>query len=262
MLLQVKNLSCGYGSLEAVRGASLHVMPGEIIGLLGANGAGKTSLLKAVAGLLPPWGGEVRIAGRNTVGQPPWKNISNSMVLVPEGRSIFADMSVRENLLVGGYHNPDRQMQLELVFEHFPRLRERSGQLAGTLSGGEQQMLALGRALMARPSLMLLDEPSMGLAPLMVREVFTQIVRMKEAGVTVLLVEQNATATLRVADRAYVLETGEIVLEGAAADLAHHPLVKRAYLGRRDEEEPPPQSVPQRVPHPRSRNLTGQETGI
>jgi branched-chain amino acid transport system ATP-binding protein len=236
MLLQVKNLTCGYGSLEVVRGVSFHVCPGEIVGLLGANGAGKTSLLKAVAGLLLPWSGEVLIAGRNSVGQPPWRAISNSMVLVPEGRMIFADMTVRENLLVGGYHNPDRQMQLEIVFERFPRLRERSSQVAGTLSGGEQQMLALGRALMARPSLLLLDEPSMGLAPLLAKEVFAEILRMKEAGVTVLLVEQNATGALRVADRAYVMETGEIVLEGNAADLAHHPLVKRAYLGVRDED--------------------------
>lgn len=237
MLLQVKNLRCGYGSLEAVRGASLHVCAGEIVGLLGANGAGKTSLLKAVAGLLPPWSGEVRIGGRDSVGQSPWCSISSSMALVPEGRMIFADMTVRENLLVGGYHNPDRHLQMQVVFERFPRLRERLNQVAGTLSGGEQQMLALGRALMSRPLLLLLDEPSMGLAPLLVKEVFAEILRMKEAGVTVLLVEQNATATLAVADRAYVMETGEIVLEGTAGDLAHHPLVKRAYLGRRDEDE-------------------------
>ncbi len=238
MLLQVRNLSCGYGSLEAVRGASLHVCAGEIVGLLGANGAGKTSLLKALVGLLPPWSGEVRIAGQETRGQPAWRSVSNSTVLVPEGKMIFADMTVRENLLVGGYHNPDRRMQMELVLERFPRLRERLGQVAGTLSGGEQQMLALGRALMARPRLLLLDEPSMGLAPMLVKEVFAEILRMKDAGVTVLLVEQNATATLKVADRAYVMETGEIVLEGNATDLAHHPLVKRAYLGQRDEDNP------------------------
>jgi branched-chain amino acid transport system ATP-binding protein len=241
MLLQVKNLRCGYGSLEAVRGASLHVCAGEIVGLLGANGAGKTSLLKALVGLLSPWSGEVRIAGRETAGQPAWRSVSNSTVLVPEGKMIFAEMTVRENLLIGGYHNPDRRMQLDLVFERFPRLRERVNQVAGTLSGGEQQMLALGRALMGRPQLLLLDEPSMGLAPLLVKEVFAEILRMKDAGVTVLLVEQNATATLRIADRAYVMETGEIVLEGNAGDLAHHPLVKRAYLGQRDEDDPEPQ---------------------
>lgn len=236
MLLQVKNLRCGYGSLEAVCGASLHVCSGEIVGLLGANGAGKTSLLKALVGLLPPWSGEVRIGGRNTFGQPAWKSVSNSTVLVPEGKMIFADMTVHENLLVGGFHNPDRRMQMDLVFERFPRLRERAGQVAGTLSGGEQQMLAVGRALMARPRLLLLDEPSMGLAPLLVKELFAEILRLKDSGVTVLLVEQNATATLAIADRAYVMETGEIVLEGSGRDLAHHPLVKRAYLGQRDED--------------------------
>ena len=165
-------------------------------------------------------------------GQPAWRSISNSTVLVPEGKMIFADMTVRENLLIGGYHNPDRALQMEIVLERFPRLRERLQQLGGTLSGGEQQMLALGRALMARPRLLLLDEPSMGLAPLLVKEVFAEILKMKDLGLTVLLVEQNAIATLQIADRAYVMETGEIILEGAAADLAHNPEVKRAYLGK------------------------------
>lgn len=232
MLLQVRNLSCGYGSLEVVHGASLHVCHGEIVGLLGANGAGKSSLLKAIIGLLPPWAGEVFIDRRPTTGQPPWRSVSNSTVLVPEGKMIFADMTVRENLIIGGYHNPDRIRHLETVLDGFPRLRERLQQVAGTLSGGEQQMLALGRALMARPRLLLLDEPSMGLAPLMVKEVFTSIRKMKDIGLTVLLIEQNANAALRIADRAYVMETGEIVLEGPAADLAHNPEVKRAYLGK------------------------------
>ena len=154
------------------------------------------------------------------------------MVLVPEGRQVFADMTVRENLLIGGYHNPDRKMTIEIVLDWFPRLRERLSQMAGTLSGGEQQMLALGRALMARPQLLLLDEPSMGLAPMMVREVFSEIRKMKDMGLTVLLVEQNATATLRIADRAYVMETGEILLEGEAAELLNNPEVQRAYLGK------------------------------
>jgi len=232
MLLQVKSLRCGYGSLEVVHGVSLHVLAGEIVGLLGANGAGKSSLLKAVVGLLPPWRGDVFVNGRSVRRQPPWRSISNSMVLVPEGRQVFADMTVRENLLMGGFHNPDRKMDIDIVLERFPRLGERLHQLAGRLSGGEQQMLALGRALMARPKMLLLDEPSMGLAPLMVKEVFAEIQKMKDMGISALLVEQNATATLHIADRAYVIETGEIILEGAAADLLHNPEVKRAYLGK------------------------------
>jgi branched-chain amino acid transport system ATP-binding protein len=219
-----------------VRGVSLHVCAGEIVGLLGANGAGKSSLLKAIVGLLPPRQGNIFIDGRSTRGQPAWRSISNSMVLVPEGKMIFADMTVRENLLIGGYHNPDRKLQLEIVLDRFPLLRERISQLGGTLSGGEQQMLALGRALMARPKLLLLDEPSLGLAPLMVKEVFNEIRKMKDLGMTVLLVEQNVAATLQVADRAYVLEIGEIILEGEAADLMHHPEVKRAYLGKSGKE--------------------------
>jgi branched-chain amino acid transport system ATP-binding protein len=232
MLLQVRNLTCGYGSLEVIHGVSLHVCAGEIVGLLGANGAGKTSLLRALVGLLPPWKGSIAVNGRSTRGQPPWRSVSNSVMLVPEGRQIFADMSVRENLIIGGYHNPDRAMDMEVMFERFPRLRERVNQVAGTLSGGEQQMLALARALMARPRLLLLDEPSMGLAPLMVKEVFAEIRKLRELGVSVLLVEQNATAALNVADRAYVMETGEILLEGEAKGLLSNPEVRRAYLGK------------------------------
>ena len=236
MLLQVKNLRCSYGSLEVVHGISLHVCAGEIVGLLGANGAGKSSLLKSIIGLLPPRQGDIFIDGRPTQGQPAWRSISNSTVLVPEGKMIFADMTVRENLLIGGYHNPDRNLQLDIVLDRFPRLRERISQLGGTLSGGEQQMLALGRALMSRPKLLLLDEPSLGLAPLMVREVFNAILKMKDLGMTVLLVEQNVTGTLQIADRAYVMETGEIILEGESADLLHNPEVKRAYLGKGAQE--------------------------
>ena len=236
MLLQVKNLRCGYGSLEVVHGVSLHVCRGEIVGLLGANGAGKSSLLKAIIGLLAPRGGDIFIDGRPTRGQPAWRSLSHSAVLVPEGKMIFADLTVRENLLLGGYHNPDRLMQLDLVLERFPRLRERISQLGGTLSGGEQQMLALGRALMARPRLLLLDEPTLGLAPLLVKEVFDEIRKLRDLGMTVLLVEQNVTGTLQIADRAYVLETGEITLEGVAADLLQNPEVKRAYLGKGRKE--------------------------
>lgn len=231
-MLTVRNLRCGYGSLEVIRGATLHVEQGEIVGLLGANGAGKTTLLHAITGLLRPWEGEVIVAGAPMAGQPVWRCVSRSLVLVPEGRQLFSDMTVHENLVVGGYHNPDRDMAIAEVFDRFPRLRERAGQLAGTLSGGEQQMLALGRALVARPRLLLLDEPSMGLAPLLVREVFKVIRDLKEHGVTIFVVEQNAVATLDIADRAYVLETGDIILEGAPEDLVHNPEVKRAYLGK------------------------------
>jgi branched-chain amino acid transport system ATP-binding protein len=232
VLLKVRNLRCGYGRLEIVKGISLHVRAGEIVTLVGANGAGKTSLLRSIAGLLPPWRGEIVLNGRSLVGVPPWRNVSHSMVLVPEGRQLFPDMSVWENLLVGGYHNPDRASVMEEVLERFPRLKERAHQMAGTLSGGEQQMLALGRALVARPKLLLLDEPSMGLAPLVVLEVFEIIQQLKEQGVTVFLVEQNAVAALEIADRAYVMETGEIIMEGEASDLRENPEVKRAYLGK------------------------------
>ncbi len=236
MLLQVKNLRCGYGSLEVVHGISLHVCAGEIVGLLGANGAGKSSLLKSVVGLLPPSQGEIRLDGRPIRGEAAWRSVSHAMVLVPEGKMIFADLTVRENLLIGGYRNPDRALQLEIVFDRFPLLRQRANQWGGTLSGGEQQMLALGRALMARPKILLLDEPSLGLAPLMVKEVFGEILKMKDQGLTVLLVEQNVAATLQVADRAYVMETGDIILEGPAEDLMHNPEVRRAYLGKGGKE--------------------------
>ncbi len=232
MLLQVKNLRCGYGSLEIVKGISLHVAAGEIVTLLGANGAGKTSLLRAISGLLPVWSGEIRINARSVVGQPAWNRVHDAMVMVPEGRQLFSDLTVWENLLLGGYHNPDRRAVMEKVFQRFPRLRERSRQSAGTLSGGEQQMLALGRALAARPRFMLLDEPSLGLAPLLVREVFAVIRQLKDDGVTIFLVEQNAVAALEIADRAYVMETGEIIMEGEAADLIQNPEVRRAYLGK------------------------------
>ena len=231
-MLRVRNLRCGYGSLEAVKGVSLHVSAGEIVCLVGANGAGKSTLLRSIAGLVPPWRGEVLMGGRSLADQPPWRRIASGVALVPEGRQLFADMTVRENLVLGGYRNRDRDLAIEEVLEQFPRLRERLEQVAGTLSGGEQQMLALGRALVARPKLVLLDEPSMGLAPLMVREVFGVIRRLRDQGVTVFLVEQNAVAALGIADRAYVLENGEIILSGEAAALARNPEVKRAYLGK------------------------------
>jgi branched-chain amino acid transport system ATP-binding protein len=231
-MLRIRNLRCGYQGLEVVKGVSLHVSAGEIVTLIGANGAGKSTLLKAVAGLVPPWFGSIEIAGAATTRLAPWRGVNHHVVLVPEGRQLFADMSVIDNLVVGGYRNPDRQRVIDRVLERFPRLRERAHQSAGTLSGGEQQMLAIGRALVARPKLLLLDEPSMGLAPLMVREVFEVIRELRERGVTIFLVEQNAVAALRIADRAYVLETGEIIAEGAAAVLLHNPEVQRAYMGK------------------------------
>jgi len=231
-MLRVRNLRAGYGSLDVIKGVSFHVAAGEIVALIGANGAGKTSLLRALVGLLPPSGGRVWIGHRDTTALPPWQAISTGTVLIPEGRQLFADMSVMDNLILGGFHNPDRDLQTAEMLERFPRLRERSRQLAGTLSGGEQQMLALARGLVSRPSLLLLDEPSLGLAPLIVQEVFETIRGLKDLGVTVLMVEQNAIGALRIADRGYVLETGEITLEGDSADLLANPEVKRAYLGK------------------------------
>ena len=231
-MLQIRNLNCGYGSLQVVKGVSLHVAEGEIVSLIGANGAGKSSLMKAIVGLIQPWSGDIRIHDKFTSGQPAWRSVSNQTVLVPEGRQVFADMTVHENLVIGGYHNPDRKLSIADVLKRFPRLQERIHQLAGTLSGGEQQMLALARALVARPRLLLLDEPSMGLAPLIVKEVFATVRELKNQGVTIFLVEQNAVAALEISDRAYLLETGEIILEGEACDLTHNPEVKRAYLGK------------------------------
>ncbi len=231
-MLRIRNLRCGYGSLEVVRGISLHVDQGEMVGLMGANGAGKTTLLNAVAGLHPPWAGDIEIDRRSIRGLSPWQGVSHALALVPEGRRLFSDMSVLDNLQIGGYRNPDRHLAIREVFDRFPRLHERRDQLAGTLSGGEQQMLAIGRALVARPRLVLLDEPSMGLAPLLVKEVFAALADLRRRGVTIFVVEQNAAATLAAVDRAYVLETGEIILEGDAGDLARNTEVKRAYLGK------------------------------
>lgn len=231
-MLRVRNLRTGYGSLEVIKGVSFHVAPGEVIALIGANGAGKTSLLNAVVGLLAPWAGEVRIRDRDTTGAPPWESIASGVVLVPEGRRLFADMTVMDNLLVGGYRNSGRDRLIGEMLERFPRLRERQDQTAGTLSGGEQQMLAIARGLIASPRLLLLDEPSLGLAPLLVQEVFEVVRGLREMGVTVCMVEQNAVAALDVADRGYVLETGEIILEGASEDLLRNPEVMRAYLGK------------------------------
>ena len=237
-MLTVRNLDAGYGSLNVLRRISLHVKAGEIVTIIGANGAGKTTLLKTIAGLLRARSGEVLFRDEDIVRMQPEQVVFRGCSLVPEGRQVFATMPVRENLLLGGYvqhkrgrHDEVRQ-DLENMFALFPVLKQRENQLAGTLSGGEQQMLAIGRALMARPSLIMLDEPSMGLAPLIVKDIFGIIKRLGEEGRTVLLVEQNARSALRIADRGYVLETGRIILEGDAEDLLANREIQRAYLGK------------------------------
>ncbi len=238
-MLKVRNLEAGYGPLKVLVQVSLHVSPGEIVTLIGANGAGKSTLLRALSGLLAPAGGEVLFDGRSIRGLPAERVVDLGIALVPEGRQVFAAMSVHENLLLGGYVAARRgrdgqgtHRALEEIYQLFPVLRERTGQLAGTLSGGEQQMLAMGRALMTDPRLLMMDEPSMGLAPLIVRDIFRAIQRLRDEGRTVLLVEQNARAALRIADRGYVIETGKLVLEGEAAFLLGDREVQRAYLGK------------------------------
>ena len=237
-MLKIRNLDAGYGKLRVLKNVSLHVDPGEIVTMIGANGAGKTTLLHTIIGLLRPMHGEISFQGqpctRTTVG----RLVAAGCALVPEGRQVFAPMSVEENLLLGGYVLQRRQgraaVQEELAhqYELFPVLHERRQQLAGTLSGGEQQMLAMGRALMSRPRLVMMDEPSTGLAPLIVRDIFRIIRRLRDEGNTVLLIEQNARAALAVADRGYVLEVGKIIVQGPAADLLANSDVQRAYLGR------------------------------
>ncbi len=238
-MLRIKNLEAGYGPLKVLRKVSLHVGPGEIVTVIGANGAGKTTLLKTVAGLLEAREGEIRLGKDELRRVPPERIVFLGCSLVPEGRQLFAPMSVRENLLLGASVQYRRKRDgevredLERVYGLFPRLRERDGQLAGTLSGGEQQMLAIARALLSRPKLLLLDEPSMGLAPRMVREIFAHVARLRrEFGLTILLVEQNARGALAIADRGYVLETGRVVLQGPSEELLANKDVQRAYLGR------------------------------
>jgi branched-chain amino acid transport system ATP-binding protein len=238
-MLKIRNLEAGYGPLKVLKQVSLHVAPGEIVTLIGANGAGKSTLLRALAGLLEPRGGEVLFDGKPIRGLAAERAVGLGIALVPEGRQVFAAMTVRENLLLGGYVAARRGRDragtagaLEEVFTLFPVLRERGEQLAGTLSGGEQQMLAMGRALMTDPRLLMMDEPSMGLAPLVVRDIFRAVSRLRREGRTVLLVEQNARAALRIADRGYVIETGRLVLEGEAGYLLNDREVQRAYLGK------------------------------
>ncbi|MBC7701572.1 ABC transporter ATP-binding protein [Aquabacterium sp.] len=232
-VLELRQLSVAYGGIQAVKGLNLHLQEGELVSLIGANGAGKTTTLKAICGLLAPQSGEVLYQGRSLKGQGAWDLVAQGLVMVPEGRGIFTRMTIDENLRMGAYLRRDREVNadMESVYQRFPRLKERHRQLAGTLSGGEQQMLAMGRALLARPKLLLLDEPSMGLAPLMVDKIFEVITDIAKQGVTVLLVEQNAHRALEIANRAYVMDSGELVLEGPAQSLLNDPQVQAAYLG-------------------------------
>ncbi|RUM89013.1 MAG: branched-chain amino acid ABC transporter ATP-binding protein [Thermodesulfatator sp.] len=237
-MLEIRNLHLAYGKLVVLRGISLHVAEGEIVCLLGSNGAGKSSLLLAIMGLHRPYRGRILFEGEDITGASPQYLVRRGLALVPEGRQIFYPLTVEENLELGAYHRWREegrraiQADLQRVYELFPHLRERRRQKAGTLSGGEQQMLALARAFMARPRLLLLDEPSLGLAPKIVSLIMRTIVRLNQEGLTVLLVEQNARQALEIAHRAYVLETGRIVLEGPARELLHDEEVKRAYLGK------------------------------
>ena len=234
MLLIVDKLTVFYCQIQALREISFTVAEGEIVSLIGANGAGKSTTLRALSGVVRPSAGSIVHAGKPIAGLPSHRIARLGIAHVPEGRGVFANMSVRENLEMGAYTRSSRnevEESFDRVFALFPRLAERTGQLAGTLSGGEQQMLAIGRGLVQRPDLLLLDEPSMGLSPLLVSEIFRMIVEINKAGTTILLVEQNASMALAVADRAYVLETGEIALEGKASDLRENPKVRAAYLG-------------------------------
>ena len=231
-MLKVHNLQVSYGGIAAVKGVSLEVHAGELVCLIGANGAGKTSTMKAITASLP-YSGDVLFEGRSLNGTGAWDLVGQGLAMVPEGRGVFARMSIEENLLMGAYSRRDAGIREDLaqMYALFPRLQERRTQLAGTLSGGEQQMLAMGRALMGRPKLLLLDEPSMGLSPLMVDKIFEVIAQLRSRGMTILLVEQNASRALALADRAYVMETGLITLSGRAQDLMHDPAVRQAYLG-------------------------------
>jgi branched-chain amino acid transport system ATP-binding protein len=235
-MLKIRNLEAGYGKLRVLQGISMHISPGEIVTIIGGNGAGKSTLLNTISGLIKPQSGEISFGGKDIAGMPAEKIVKGGCSLVPEGRQIFDTLTVKENLLIGGYavkgEKGEQEEKLDEIFGHFPRLKEREDQLGGTLSGGEQQMLAIGRSLMARPRLMMLDEPSMGLAPIIVKEIFAIIKKLRDRGETILLVEQNAKAALGIADRGYVLETGQIVLEESAEELLNNNDVQRAYLGK------------------------------
>ena len=233
-MLEVKDLHVHYGVIEAIKGISFEVNQGEVIALIGANGAGKTTTLHTITGLIKPTSGSIVFEGKDITKTPGYKIVPMGMAHVPEGRRVFAQLSVYDNLLMGAYTRKDKdeiRENLQMVYERFPRLEERKTQMAGTLSGGEQQMLAMGRALMSQPSIILMVEPSMGLSPIFVNEIFDIIKKVSQSGTTVLLVEQNAKKALSIADRAYVLETGNISLSGDAKELLNNEAVKKAYLG-------------------------------
>lgn len=233
-LLDVRGIDVAYGGIRAVRQLNLHVHPGELVALIGANGAGKSTTLRAICGLVPLAAGSIHYQGQSLAGQPVHSMVRQGLVMVPEGRGIFPQLTIEENLYMGAYTRTDKDgvaQDLEGVFTRFPRLAERRKQTAGTLSGGEQQMLAMGRAILSQPKLLLLDEPTMGLAPIMVDKIFEVIADISQRGVTILLIEQNARLALEVSQRCYVLESGELTLQGPAHDLLHDPKVRAAYLG-------------------------------
>lgn len=233
-MLELNDLEVSYGGIKAVRGINISVSSGELVSLIGANGAGKSTTLRAICGLVPVAGGNIVYQGESIVGLPSYKMVQRGLVMVPEGRGVFGQLTIEENLNIGAYTRTDHaqiRADKDHVFELFPRLAERRNQSAGTLSGGEQQMLAMGRAVLSRPKLLLLDEPSMGLAPLMVERIFEVVQTIANEGVTILLIEQNARLALQLSDRGYVMESGEIVLEGKGSDLLNDPKVRAAYLG-------------------------------
>ena len=233
ILLEVSGLKVAYGGIQAVKGTSFEVRRGELVSLIGANGAGKTTTLKAITGTQPAADGDIRFMGQSIKGQGAWDLVKQGLVMVPEGRGTFTRMTITENLLMGAYVRDDDEVQADInkVFAIFPRLKERADQLAGTMSGGEQQMLAMGRALMARPKVLLLDEPSMGLSPIMVDKIFEVVADIHSRGTTILLVEQNASRALSLADRGYVMESGLVTMSGDAKALLNDPKVRAAYLG-------------------------------
>ena len=234
MMLELQDLHLSYGGIRALKGVSIQVNEGEIVSLIGANGAGKSTTLRAISGLERAQSGKILYNGEDITGKPSKYMVQKGLILVPEGRLIFPDMTVLENLKIGAYLRNDRDVEADIqrMYALFPRLKERAWQMAGTLSGGEQQMLAVGRALMSKPKLLMMDEPSLGLAPLVVKDIFSIIRTIRDSGVTVLLIEQNANAALKIADRGYVLETGRITLEGSSRELLSDPAVRSAYLGK------------------------------